>query len=165
MNNVYGIGLPRTGTTSLAKALRALGFKGENYCVLNDSNYTDDLVRFQNRRTFFKIDNSYYKSFKELLEDNEDAQFILTIRDSNSWRKSVRKVLNGQKYHMPNVRNYTQEVLQHFNKQGVLNQLLVVDLFDQSCDCSCKWKNLCEFLKIIPGKEMGSFPHVISWWA
>ena len=63
MNNLFGIGLPRTGTTSLAKALRTLGFKGENYCLLSDTTSKDD-------QTFFKIDNSYYKSYKELLEDN-----------------------------------------------------------------------------------------------
>ena len=158
MNNLFGIGLPRTGTTSLAKALRTLGFKGENYCLLSDTTSKDD-------QTFFKIDNSYYKTYKELLEDNEKAKFILTIRDTNSWRKSVRRILNGQRHHLPNVQNYTQEVLRHFNRQGALNQLLVVDLFDESCDCSCKWKNLYEFLGVIPGKKLGPFPHVISWWA
>ena len=157
MNNLFGIGLPRTGTTSLAKALRTLGFKGENYCLLNDTTNKDN-------QTFFKIDNSYYKTYKELLEDNKKSKFILTIRDSRSWRKSVRKVLNGKRHHLPNVHSYTQEVLQHFNRQGAMNQLLVVDLFDETCNNSCKWKNLYEFLGVIPGKKLGPFPHIISWW-
>ena len=164
MNYLFGIGLPRTGTTSLAKALRILGFKGENYCLLSNQQRKDE-------QSFFKINNSYYKSYKELLEDNKKSKFILTIRDSDSWRESVRKVLKGKyrmsfefEHYLPNVHNYTQEVLQHFSRQGALNQLLVVDLFDQSCDCSCKWKNLYEFLGVIPHKKLGAFPHIISWW-
>ncbi len=160
MNNLFGIGLPRTGTTSLAKALRTLGFKGENYCLLNDTINKDDKI-------FFRIDNSYYKSYKKLLEDNKKARFILTIRDTYSWQESVRRILNDDEtpLYLPNVQSYTQEVLRHFNRQGALNQLLVVDLFDETCDCSCKWKNLYEFLGVIPGKKLGPFPHVISWWA
>ena len=35
MKYIYGIGLPRTGTTSLGGALSLLNIKGESICILN----------------------------------------------------------------------------------------------------------------------------------
>ena len=38
---IIGIGLPRTGTTSLAKFLRNLGFLGKNFCIIHDNREND----------------------------------------------------------------------------------------------------------------------------
>ena len=171
MYKLFGIGLPRTGTSSLAKALRVLGYNGENYCLLNDNRTTD-------KRKFFEVNNSFYKNYKQLFFDNKDSKFILTTRDSSSWSNSIAKFLKHSSiertYMLPNVTKYTQEVMKFFNDQGAINQLLVIDLFDESCDCSCKWKNLYEFMRepysppprvVYNYNDLDKFPHVVSWWA
>ena len=38
---IIGIGLPRTGTTSLAKFLRNLGFSGKNLCIIHGKREND----------------------------------------------------------------------------------------------------------------------------
>ena len=88
MNKIFGIGLPRTGTTSLSKALRALGYEGQNYCLLHDTRTSD-------RTTFFEVDNSFYRNFKDIFHGNKNSKFILTTRDRDSWRKSISRFLEN----------------------------------------------------------------------
>lgn len=154
---LFGIGLPRTGTTSLSKALRTLGYKGENYCMLSGHKEKDE-------HNFFEVNNSFYSCYKKLFTENGNSMFILTTRDSASWKASVS---NFQTTHrkLPNINEYTQNVMKFFNDRGALNQLLVVNLFDKGCDCACKWKNLYGFLRPPPPKVLnadilGAFPHV-----
>ena len=176
---LFGIGLPRTGTTSLSKALRILGYSGENYCMLSERKEKDE-------HKFFEVNNSFYRNYKELFAENENSKFILTTRDSTSWKASVinfqttqiTRERGGSKDYqavLPNITEYTQNVMQFFNDHGAMNQLLVVDLFDKGCDCTCKWKNLYEFLhpgpmtpphpRIVDNySELGAFPHVATWW-
>ena len=54
---------------------------------------------------------------------------------------------------------------QFFSNHGALRNLLVVDLFDDDCDCACKWKNLYEFLEIDlwDPLDLGTFPHIVPW--
>jgi hypothetical protein len=175
MHKLFGIGLPRTGTTSLAKALRILGYSGENYCMLSKRKEEDE-------HKFFEVNNAFYSCYKYLFTENENAKFILTIRDSTSWQNSVSnfqttQITVGKEQYkdyrttLPNITEYTQEVMKFFNDYGAMNQLLVVDLFDKGCDCICKWKNLYEFL--LPGptprivhdyNELKKFPHEVSYW-
>jgi hypothetical protein len=179
MNKLFGIGLPRTGTTSLAKALRTLGYRGENYCMLSKRKEKDE-------NKFFEVNNSFYSCYKYLFTENEGSKFILTIRDNTSWETSVDNFQKTQitlgrgeykdyRNVLPNITEYTQNVMKFFNDYGAMNQLLVVDLFDKGCDCICKWKNLYEFL--LPGSyaglpprlvndynELENFPHEVSYW-
>jgi hypothetical protein len=163
-NGIFGIGLPRTGTTSLAKALRTLGYKGENYCVLRKEGTKDGDAKA------FKIDNGFFKIYKELFWECPNSKFILTTRDVGSWKKSINKfsTITDQDIGLPHISTYVQDVLKFFSNRGALRNLLVVDLFDNDCDCACKWKNLYEFLEPEtirhPRLELGSFPHVISHW-
>ena len=157
MNKIFGIGLPRTGTTSLSKALRALGYEGQNYCLLHDTRTSD-------RTTFFEVDNSFYRNFKDIFHGNKNSKFILTTRDRDSWRKSISRFLENSnllnyKNELPDISEYTEEVERFFKNHGSENQLLTFDVFDESCNSSCKWKKLSDFLKIeITGKDL-PFPH------
>ena len=167
-NKIFGIGLPRTGTTSLAKALRLLGYGGKNYCLLNDNGTTDKSEQSK-RFIAFDVNNSFYKNYEQLYFDHKQSKFILTTRDSSSWKNSVSKILKSKKSTdhcivLPNITNYIQEVMKFFNDRGSLNQLLVVDLFDTTCDSSCKWKNLCDFLTLERPESLPLFPHIIDYW-
>ena len=180
MYKLFGIGLPRTGTTSLSKALRILGYRGENYCMLSGRKEKDEYK-------FFEVNNSFYSRYKYLFTENENSKFILTIRDNTSWQDSVDNFQKTQitlgigeykdyRTVLPNITEYTLEVMKFFNDHGAMNQLLVVDLFDKGCDCICKWKNLYEFLlpiaesgqvrprTVLDYNELEKFPHEVSWW-
>ena len=164
MKNIFGIGLPRTGTSSLAEALRTLGYSGENYCILQNKREKDTLVPYD---TFsFKVDNSFFNIYKELFYGSLDSKFILTTREADTWKKSIDNFLSVTNINnLPHISTYTQEVLKFFSDRGALHNLLVVDLFDNTCDSMCKWKNLYEFLEIDSQisiiKMLKTYPHVI----
>lgn len=92
---IFGIGLSRTGTTSLNAALNELGYKSKHffffpvttnipyvYFILKDYNAATDLPAAAN---FKKLDKLYLNS-----------KFILTIRDIESWLVSCKKFFTHQ---------------------------------------------------------------------
>ena len=96
---VFGIGFHRTGTTSLALALKLLGYRvtGEN--GINNpeigkkayeiaSEYVEDFDAFQ--------DNPWPLLYREMDADYPGSKFILTIRDEDSWIQSVLKNFGGK---------------------------------------------------------------------
>jgi hypothetical protein len=86
VNKVFGIGLSRTGTTSLNSCLNVLGFNSKHWMInkkiidwvdiFNFNGLTDTPISFQ-------FESIYYAFPK--------AKFIYTIRDSDSWGKSVER--------------------------------------------------------------------------
>lgn len=92
---IFGIGLSRTGTTSLNAALNELGYKSKHffffpvttnipyvYFILKEYNAATDLPAAAN---FKKLDRLY-----------PDSKFILTVRDIDSWLKSCKKFFTYQ---------------------------------------------------------------------
>ena len=87
---IIGIGLPRTGTTSLAKFLRNLGFSGKNFCIIH-GNRENDCVEKEEKK--FLVDNSAFRNFRQkLINSNEHTKFILTTRDKKSWEQSINNM-------------------------------------------------------------------------
>jgi activator of HSP90 ATPase len=130
---IYGIGLPRTGSTTLAEALRILGYRGSNFCSLTFS------INIESNEQF-SIDNSYYKVLSELIIDAEkDDLFILTTRKDVSWKRSIKSFNVSDNIPLPTV--YEDTVRACIPK----NNLLVVNWKYDS------WPALCSFLnKEIP---------------
>ena len=127
--HILGIGLPRTGTTSLTKFLRNLGFSGENFCVIHD-NRENDLVKIKEKS--FLIDNSAYRNYKQkIINSNLETKFILTTRDKKSWKQSINRMktkkLNIPK-DLPDINLYYIEVIEFFKSKELINRLLVIDL-------------------------------------
>ena len=127
--HILGIGLPRTGTTSLTKFLRNLGFSGENFCVIHD-NRENDLVKIKEKS--FLIDNSAYRNYKQkIIYSNRKTKFILTTRDKKSWKQSINRMktkkLNIPK-DLPDINLYYIEVIEFFKSKKLINRLLVIDL-------------------------------------
>lgn len=135
---VYGIGLPRTGTKSLASALRLLGFSGENHCKLTNFSEEDKVKSLTKE---FIIDNHAYEYYEGLVNFfvDESTYFILTIREFEEWDKSVKKISNNT---YPNIEEYTKSVIEYFKKNKVSNKLLIID-FKKERD---PWEKLCTFL-------------------
>lgn len=90
---IFGIGLSKTGTTSLAHALEILGYTTRDYPGLvhyspGDLTSIDaSLLDAHDALTDTPIPSFY----RELDVKYPDAKFILTIRDAEGWLKSCKK--------------------------------------------------------------------------
>lgn len=94
MNKIFGIGLSKTGTTSLTCALRMLGYRAKHFPFTT--------VRYdgagQRAICFEKIDRYGALTdtpipaiYKELDERYPGSKFILTVRDMETWLRSCRR--------------------------------------------------------------------------
>lgn len=170
---IIGVGFQKTGTSTLRDALRGLGYTvgDTRYKLLipilkNDFN---TVLKEVNRYDAVE-DNPYPLIFKELDQLIPNSKFILTIREEESWFKSVNR-------HIGNLRDPMHEwiygkgkglpkedkanTIRVFNEhnKSVLNyfksrpdDLLVLDFTKGD-----KWDKLCTFLgHEIPDKK---FPH------
>lgn len=91
---IFGLGLSRTGTTSLTEVLRSYGF---------------NVIHYPNKQQLFSPKNdgatdipviSYYK---ELDKKFPNSKFIYTLRDKDSWLESIetyfiKKEKRGDKF-------------------------------------------------------------------
>jgi glycosyltransferase involved in cell wall biosynthesis len=80
---VFGVGLPRTGTTSVAAALLELGLRTCHSCF-------DDAL-FDRGDAFF--DTPVYVEYPRLDRRYPGSKFILTCREPKSWYASVARSL------------------------------------------------------------------------
>ena len=80
---IFGIGLPRTGTASLAVALLALGYRTA-HCVF-------DPRLFALGQAF--VDTPVYADYRELDHQFPGSKFILTTRRFEPWLGSVQRAL------------------------------------------------------------------------
>ena len=173
---VFGIGISRTGTTSLNKALCRLGYNSihaplsiikrvEARVVLNEK----AVMRYE-----AMSDSTVAFMYKELDAAFPGSKFILTVRDVEKWVVSMRRVRKvypillmipkaSQLFHeafgdgYPNDEDamraaflrHTQEVHAHFEGR---DDLLVMDFA-----AGDGWEKLCRFLgKLVPDTP---FPH------
>jgi len=171
MEKVFGIGLSRTGTKSLAGALSLLGYNAAHYVYRNgvldtEAIYGDEFNALTDTPIAFRMEELYY-SFP-------DAKFIYTDRDMDSWKRSVTThfkcsspdqiaktsdtLLNAiiqNLYWNYNTWEGACEAHSHrverlFRHSG--NRLLKLEISDSN-----KWEKLCSFLdKPIP---TSSYPH------
>ena len=90
---IFGIGLSKTGTTSLANALEILGYKNKDnlgivkYGKGDLSSIDLDVVDANDALTDTPIPSFY----RELDARFPGSKFILTVRDSEGWLKSCKK--------------------------------------------------------------------------
>ena len=112
---IFGIGLSKTGTTSLAHALAILGFNAKDYPGLDRYSPGDlksigaGLLDQYDALTDTPIPSFY----RELDAKYADAKFILTVRDKEGWLKSCKK-------------QFTQKLA---DKQNEAHNSLFMDLY------------------------------------
>jgi len=82
---VFGIGLSRTGTTSLTEALRILGWEANHWSRTGD---LDEMLSAP-----AATDINIACRWKFLAHLFPDAYFILTVRDINEWQESMERHL------------------------------------------------------------------------
>jgi len=85
MTKIFGVGLSRTGTTSLAQALDNIGFNVIHYAT--------------NKETLFSTkgggscDIPTAAHYKELDKKFPNSKFVYTVRDKDNWLTSMEKYL------------------------------------------------------------------------
>jgi len=92
---IFGIGLSKTGTTSLYAALNELGYRAATFRHLNKiglsewfrGNFEPDYLAGYSAATDLPIGTFY----PQLDQRYPGSQFILTTRDSESWLRSARR--------------------------------------------------------------------------
>ena len=93
---IFGIGLHKTATTSLHKALQILGFESAHWKTAHWAKAIWDEMKANGRS--LTVEKSYALSdlpigllYKELDQAYPGSKFILTVRNENAWLKSVGK--------------------------------------------------------------------------
>ena len=159
---MFGIGLSRTGTTSLHLAFEILGFRSRHFLW--------DLKEIESLDA--ATDTPIARSYQSLDRDYPGSRFILTARDKQSWLASCAKKFartpreggrvwqlrmdlygcvrfDAEKFSAAYDR-HVEGVKEYFS--GRSDQLLIMDI--------CKgdgWEKLCPFLGVpVPD---GAFPH------
>jgi hypothetical protein len=170
---IFGIGLARTGTTSLARALRTLGYK-TLHAECDILKIIDDnlVVRPEVIEKYDAIIGTPLSTSYETLDNLYDAKFIYTQRRLNTWLESCEKMfvpelpiddchiklhddLYGSKYFDREKFNagaikHADEVMKYFNGK---DNFLALGICEGE-----GWDKLCGFLeKSLPIKD---FPHL-----
>jgi hypothetical protein len=165
---IFGIGVARTGTTTLAKALEILGYKSVhvecNVMEVSDDTFSINKDVIENNDAI--VGTPLSPCYKKLANDYPDSLFILTIRDSESWLKSCslsfteklpmdenhralhrwlyKSILFDRGKFIKGYMSYVVEVCCFFDI--IKNRLLLYNICSEG-----KWDPLCDFLgKNIP---------------
>lgn len=158
MNKIFGIGISKTGTTSLAAALVQLGYRGV------DHPSPELLQKFSQDQFDFGSDMPFSTRYQQYDREFPGSRFILTIRTNlREWLQSVRhqhqkiplqqmpawaKQYRQEKYNTLDFDISNQivtsmqhhiDVLSYFRNRP--DDLLVLNVFDGD-----GWDPLCRFL-------------------
>ncbi len=170
---VFGIGLQRTGLTSLTGALNQLGIKSVQCPKPLFEDLHHDIIREYDGF----IDNPVQLLYKELDRAYPDSKFVFTTRDEAGWLESVKWLFttgaikfkeakeqfdpfherlygttefDAQKF-SDTFRRYTRDVKDYFAERH--DDLLMLNIKDEDA-----FERLCRFLdRPVPAK--GHFPH------
>jgi hypothetical protein len=157
---VFGIGFHKTATTSLADALSHLGYRVTGPNWVDNPNIAEEVYEMAfdlaNRFDAFQ-DNPWPILYKELDQKFPGSKFILTLRPSNEWIRSVVNHFNedetpmrewiygvgrpkgNEDVYIARYERHNREVLEYF--KGRSEQLLVLNITSGE-----GWTKLCPFL-------------------
>ncbi len=171
---ILGIGLQRTGTTSLYHALLQLGVNAAPHSIPLYYNIEDKILSEYDAF----MDNPIPLIYQKIDSQLSNCKFILTTRDLSDWLKSVQWLFEqelpclskelqkvGNEIHQEfygttcfsksifekRWQEYHQEVSSYF--QSRKDDLLIIDFKQPGV-----WERLCNFLKL-PVPNAG-FPHL-----
>jgi len=163
---VFGIGFHKTGTTSLATALGYLGYRVTGPNGVDNPNIAEDVYEMAfdlvGRFDAFQ-DNPWPILYKELDDKFPGGKFVLTLRSTDDWIKSIVEHFNdsetpmrewiygvgqpkgNEHIYVERYERHNREVTEYFRDRG--NDLLVLNITRGE-----GWEKLCPFLgKPIPG--------------
>jgi hypothetical protein len=115
-NKIFGIGYPKTGTTSLAVAIRNLGFDivHDELSLFPKAVIDGDFYITENE-SWDGCCNIYASQYSILDKTYPDSKFILTTRNSKKWFDSLQSWRNGQEIDVLNKTSHLSELYDFFN--------------------------------------------------
>jgi Sulfotransferase domain len=158
---VFGIGFHKTGTTSLAKALTILGYRVTGPNGVDDPEIAQNVyaMAFGLAEKFDAFqDNPWPILYRELDKEFPNSKFVLTIRPTTAWIKSIenhfaeedtpmRKWIYGvghprgnETIYIDRYERHNREVVGYF--AGRDKDLLIMDVTRGE-----GWEKLCQFLR------------------
>jgi hypothetical protein len=168
---VFGIGFHKTGTTSLARALRYLGYRVTGSNGVNNPNISNDVYdmaqRLAEQFDAFQ-DNPWPILFREMDERYPGSKFILTLRPTGEWIDSLvghfgekstpmREWIYGVGSPRGNENIFVERYEQHNREVQTYFRDRPNDLVVMNITKGDGWETLCPFLgKAIPATD---FPH------
>jgi hypothetical protein len=133
-NKIFGIGFPKTGTTSLNRALEILGYvslhaprilKQLNYRSVSPSLWKEmNPVGSKDLKIFKKWDalTNFGEHIYPLLDkDFPNSKFILTIRDKRDWLKSTKNYFGNHDYDERSIRKNRFDI---FNRMHIYQHII-----------------------------------------
>lgn len=170
---IFGIGFHKTGTSSLAEALRSLGFSVTGSTGVRDRNIATNVHRIV--REVVPLydafeDNPWPIVYRELDSLYPGSKFILTLRNPEAWIESVVRHFAGrhtpmrewiygfgdpeghEEAYLARYVKHNDEVMNYFS--GRENRDFLVLRIAQGDG----WEKLCPFLGL-PVLEGKAFPH------
>jgi len=176
MSKIFAVGFHKTGTSSLGKALKILGYKScfganELRAQLGELNMMQALFK-EDYETIFEFAETYdcfndlpwFAIYKALDQRFPNSKFILTTREESAWINSSKAYFGDTTspfrlwlYGKSNPKNDTEVYLKRYkahNKEVELyfenrNDLLILPLEEKD-----KWGQLCSFLnKPLPDQK------------
>jgi hypothetical protein len=115
---IIGVGLSRTGTTSLNKALNILGIKSIHYHphLLKNALWgkSQNFKVYENFDAVTDLPAAYF--YKEISNVYQNSKLILTIRDENEWYASVS-------HHYKNIDNRINSLEESLKKKKWLKKV------------------------------------------
>ena len=171
---VFGIGLSRTGTSSLNEALNLLGLNAKHFpkMISLQGQWRIDSTEITNHDAL--TDTPVTNEYQRLDQLYPGSKFILTIRDKTGWLESCRKYFGANQFnHRPDIRSLIINLygVDHFNATAFSNaydqhlakvqvyfkdrpeNLLILNICNGD-----GWTKLCAFLnKQVPQID---FPHL-----
>lgn len=177
MNKVFGIGWAKTGTTTLGKCFRILGYRhqAQNLDLVKDVGQGDlsRILELAKAKDSFE-DWPWILLFKELDEAFPGSRFVLTRRTPEKWVRSYSNMLENQGdaseelneirrilYGLPFPHVSESQLIERYERHNrdVADYFRdrPEDLLTVSWEEGDGWKELCQFL----GKEIPKepFPH------
>ena len=153
---VFCVGMQRTGTTSLNKAFKILGYRSVHLLTTFKEPKIGwiEHIKKLNYDAYSDAPMNWIGFYKKLDEAFPDAKFILTLRDTDSNLRSWENFFNGHPWGIYNeqdreelrkrIETHNMDVIRHFKDRP--GKLLVMDITKGD-----GWEKLCKFLdKPIP---------------
>jgi len=169
MLKVLGAGMPRTGTTSLCKALQILGYKALDYHparIKVDEIKKDGFKVFDDIEALTDAPGCFF--FREIIAAYPDIRVILTVRDADDWFASIERhcnwierftntqrrseacAIHGLLFNSLWPNEYLWKRQYNLHNRAVMEEcgvpLLIIDLCNGDDDPYI-WKSICDFLE------------------
>jgi sulfite reductase alpha subunit-like flavoprotein len=158
---VFGIGLPRTGTHSLAESLKLLGYRGRHNTMLG-KRHLEYTPKTRQLAGYFHVDSSHCRRYEELFRSHPNARFVLSTRLDEDWKESMVSQGAGEVLKdLPTPNEFLSEVLRFFVNHHATHRLMVCNIFSETDELL--WNKLIGFLPAAQKFQVAEqpFPRIV----